>query len=202
MPRKILDESVSIFGAMDTLLYDRGPNFIGKEVSNVAEQLGTKRVATSPFQTQANSGVERRNRTVAQVLECFLRTGKDNWELHSSQACLRYNTEVHDAAQLSPFEAMFGIDAFTAWWEVEADRVMGEPYSTSKHLKELQSTPLKQGMKASRSASSQYNRSIGNLGLLPGDSVMVWAPDLVSKERSKRIPRGWDPMPWRNSCRK
>lgn len=113
--RKILDEWVSIFGVMETLLSDRGPNFIGKVVSNMTGQLGTKLVTTSPFHPQANGCVERWNTTPAQGLPYFVCTGPDDCDLHVSFACLRYNTEVHETTQMSPFEASIGIEAFMAW---------------------------------------------------------------------------------------
>lgn len=137
LAKKILDEWISIFGAMESLLSDRGPNFIVKVVSGMAEQLGTKRVTTSPFHPQANGCVERWNRTLAQDLACSVCTGQDDWDHHVSLACLRYNTSVHEATEMSPFEAMFGIEEFMAWGDLEADRVMEEPYSTVAHLKEL-----------------------------------------------------------------
>lgn len=82
--RKIQDEWVSIFGAMETLLSNRGRNFIRKAVSNMAEQLGEKRVKTSPFHPEANGFVERWNRTLAQELACFVCIGQDDWDLHIS----------------------------------------------------------------------------------------------------------------------
>ena len=188
MARKILDEWVSIFGAMETLLSDRGPNFVGKVVASMAAQVGTKRVTTSPFHPQANGCVERWNRTLAQDLACFVCTGQDDWDLHVALACLRYNTGVHEATQLSPFEAMFGIEAFMAWGDVEADRVMGEPYSMPRHLKELHSRLIRCGMEARRKAAKHYDRNVRGMRLRIGDRVMVWAPDLVSKEGNKVVP--------------
>lgn len=38
----IVDEWISIFGTMETLLSDRGPNFIGKVVFGMAEALGVR----------------------------------------------------------------------------------------------------------------------------------------------------------------
>lgn len=153
--RKILDEWVAIFGAMETFLSDRGPNFIGKVVSNMAERLGTKPVTTSPFHPQANGCVERWNRTLPQDIACFVCTRQDYWDLHVSLACLMYNTGIHEAAQVSPFEAMFGIEAFAVWGKVEADRVMREPYCTTGILRELHSRLPAQGMKAHRNAAAQ-----------------------------------------------
>ena len=180
--KKILDEWVSIFGSIETLLSDQEPKFIGTVFSSMAKQLGAKRVTTSPFHPQANWCVERWNRNLAQDLACFVCTGQEDWDLHVSLACLPYNTGVHEAINVSPFAAMFGIEAFMAWGKYRPKRVMGEPYSTSKHLKELHTRLLTQVMRARRQASSQYNRTVREMKLGIGDRVLVRAPDMVSKE--------------------
>lgn len=55
--RRILHDRVLIFVEMETLLSDRDPTFIGKLVSNMAEKLGTRRITTSPFHSQAKGCV-------------------------------------------------------------------------------------------------------------------------------------------------
>ena len=132
--------------------------------------------------------MERWIRKLAQDLACFVCTGQDDWDLHISLACLRYNTGVHEATQLSPFEAMFGIEAFMAWGDVEADRVMEEPYSPPRHLKEHHNRLLKCGMEARRKAAMHYDRNVRGMRLRTGDRVIVWAPDLVSTEGNKVVP--------------
>lgn len=95
---------------------------------------------------------------------------------------------MHEAKQVSPFEVMLGIDVFMAWREVQANRMVKKPSTTSRHLTELLSKPLSYGMKARRSAAVQYDRSVRDLSLQTGDLVMEWAPDLVSKEGNKVVP--------------
>ena len=74
----ILDGWVSVFGPMECLLSDRGPNVIGGVVERMADQLGVKWVVTSAFHPQANGCVERFNRTLVQDLSCFVSIGQDD----------------------------------------------------------------------------------------------------------------------------
>ena len=64
----IIEEWTSIFGPMECLLCDIGPNIIGKVVSGMADALGVKKVTTSAFHPQTNRCVERFNRTLDQDL--------------------------------------------------------------------------------------------------------------------------------------
>ena len=56
---------------MECLLSDRGPNFIGRVVERMADQLGVRRVVTSAFHPQANECMELFNRTLVQDLSCL-----------------------------------------------------------------------------------------------------------------------------------
>lgn len=73
--RVILDEWVSIFGPMQSTLSDRGPNFIGATLKAIAEQLGVRRVSTSPLHPQFKGCLEWWNSTLFQYLACVVNTG-------------------------------------------------------------------------------------------------------------------------------
>lgn len=62
--------------------------------------------------------------------------------------CLRYDTIRQTATGLSPFQAMFGIDAFEGWSEVDLDGAEGEPESLAGRLAALHKRLLIQGRKS------------------------------------------------------
>ena len=185
--KRILDEWVSISGPMENLLSDRGPNFIGTVVKKMAEQLGVRRVKTSPLHPQANGCVERWNRTLMQAFSCFMNAGSEDWDAHIALACFRYNTGVCEATGLTPYEAMFGIPAFTSWGAEEASRVRGEPYDLEKHLEALHDRLLSRGVNSRKAASQGYDKGVRGLGFVVGDRVLVWSPEPTSKEGNKII---------------
>ena len=186
----ILDEWISIFGPMERLLSDRGPNFIGTVVKAMAEQLGVNRVKTSPLHPQANGCVERWNRTLMQDIACFMSTGSEDWDAHVALACFRYNTVVNEATGLTPYEAMFGISAYMSWGAGESSRVRGEPYELSSHLRDLHDRLLSRGVRARELAADEYDKDVKDLGFVVGDRVLVWSPELASREGNKII-RPW-----------
>ena len=186
----ILDRWISIFGPMECLLSDRGPNFIGKVVERMADQLGVKRVVTSAFNPQANGCVERFNRTLAQDLACFVSTGQNDWYLHVALACFRYNSGINKATQMSPYRAMFGVEPFMAWGTHEAKRITGEPYDLPEHLRDLHATLLSRGICNRKAAAKHYDQRVSGVSFKEGDRVLVWSPDLVGQEGNK-LTRPW-----------
>ncbi len=73
--RVLIDEWISVFGPMESLLSDRGPNLLGCVVDELTAELGIRRMVTYPFHPQANGAVERWNRTVARDIASFVSTG-------------------------------------------------------------------------------------------------------------------------------
>ena len=186
--KALIDEWISIFGAMETLLSDRGPNFIGEVVTEMAARLGVRRVTTTAFRPQTNGCAERFNRTLAQDIACFVSTGQDDWDHHVALACFRYNSGITKATGMSPYEAMFGIEPFMAWGHAELKRVAGEPYDLRLHLRKLHESLVSRG-KASRSrAALQYDATVKGVVFKKGDRVLVWCPDLTGQDGSKLAP--------------
>lgn len=68
---------------------------------------------------QANGTVGRWNRTLRRDLASFLVTGAEDWDEHIALECMRYNTGVCTATGMSPFKAIFGVESFEAWSEVD-----------------------------------------------------------------------------------
>ena len=186
----LLDNWVSVFGPMERLLSDHGPSFMGSVMQELTSNLGIKQVFTSPPHPQANGCVERWNRTLAQDLACFISTGQDDRDSHVSLACLRYNTGVHESTGMSPFKAMFGVDAYEVWVEHEIERAMGEPQDLATHLAALHRKLLARSTKSQQNAARRYDAAVKDVGLKVGDRVLMWSPENASKEGSKIV------LPW------
>ena len=75
-------------------------------------------------------------------------TGDSDWDEHVALACLRYNTSAHTATGMTPFEAMFGIQAFEARGEMDLEGVEEESEDLAKRLAALHRTLLSRGSRA------------------------------------------------------
>lgn len=156
----------------------------------MADQLGARRVVTSPIHPKANGCVEHWNRTSVQDLPCFVSAGSEDWDSHVTLACFRYNTGVNEATGIATHEAMFGVSAFMSWGSEKAKRVHGEPYNLSDHLRGLHGRLPSHFLKARKSATDIYDRDVREMKLEEDDRVLLWSPELASK-KGNMVARPW-----------
>ncbi len=191
--RALLDQWICVFGPMVRLLSDRGLNFIGKIVEELAALLGIGRLRAYPLHPQANGTVERWNRTLTRDLASFVATGESDWDEHVALACFRYNSGLCEATGMSPNKAMFGVDAFEAWAELDAGREDREPGGLARGLAQLHRSLLGRRRRRvfvprriqSGDAETKYE---------PGDRVLLWSNEVASQEGKKVVSRGLDRM--------
>ncbi len=188
--RVLIDEWISVFGPMESLLSDRGPNLLGCVVDELTSELGIRRFVTYRFHPEPNGAVERWNRTVARDLASFVSTGSLDWDAHVALAAFRYNTDVCEATRMTPYRAMFGVDAFEAWGEVIMGRDSGEPESLPKGLALLHKALRGRAMSARTRAASLYNRVLKQTTYSPGDRVLLWSTEIESQE-GKKVIKPW-----------
>jgi hypothetical protein len=152
--------------------------------------MGSKKVFTSPYHPQTDGFVERLNRTLCKDLASFV-TSEEDWDEHVAMACLRYNTSVHEATGISPFEAMFGVKAFDFDDRIGWRKFLDEQdeLSLGEQLKSLHDELYRQGVKA-KSAAKQYDNALKAVQYSVGDRVlMFYPPDLIEEGRKLRAPR-------------
>ena len=130
----LIDDWVSIFGPMEWLLSDGGTKLVSDVIRELTAMLGIGRLQTYPFHPQANGTVERWNRTLGRDLFSFMATGLEDWDEHVAIVSFRYNTGVCEATGMTPYKAMFGVEAFTAWEEVDRACLEEEPTSLATRL--------------------------------------------------------------------
>lgn len=186
----LIREWISVFGPMEVLQSDGGMNIMGRIVENVAAQLGIGRAKTFALHPQANGTVERWNRTLARDLANFIATGEGDWDEHVALACFRYNTSVCTATGMTPYQAMFGIEAFEAWGDVDVQFAEYEPESLASRLSNLHKHLLSRAQKARSNAKAQYDKAVREVKFDVGDRVLVWSANL-SKGVGCKIVKPW-----------
>ena len=186
----LLDEWISIFGPMEKLMSDGGTNLVSKVVESLVEQLGIGRMQSYAWHPQANGTVERWNRTVARDIASFMTTGKTYWDEHVALECLRYNTSVHTSTGMTPFVAMFGIEAFEAWCEVDLEQMDEEPDALSERLSFLHKKLLSKEKRARVRGKAQYDKVVRETQYAVGDRVLMWSTK-IGKDEGKKIVKPW-----------
>ena len=73
---------ISIFGALDRFLSDRGANFISNIISKMCKLLGMKKLQTIPYHPQMNGLVERSHQTIMQMIGKLGEDEEADWPGH------------------------------------------------------------------------------------------------------------------------
>jgi transposase InsO family protein len=97
------------FGCPDTLISDRGINFLSMVVKRLCALLAVHRSHTSSYNPQANGAAERFNSTILTSLRCYLEKQED-WVDFIPAILMAYRSTVATSSSMySPFYIMHGV---------------------------------------------------------------------------------------------
>ena len=71
------------------------------------KELGILKTRTTAYHPQGDGMVERFNRSLLQLLRCYVQRQND-WEQYLPLVLYAYRTALHSSTGCSPFELMFG----------------------------------------------------------------------------------------------
>ena len=95
-------------GAPETLITDRGTNFVSATVKSLCDAFQIKRTTTSAFHAMADGLVERLNRTIADMLASYVSETPDLWDEYLDFITMAYNTSKHSSTKYTPYELFMG----------------------------------------------------------------------------------------------
>lgn len=109
---KVADLFVSmvckLHGLPKSIVSDRDPIFISWFWSDLFKFSGTLLRMSSSYHPQTDGQTEVMNRTIEQYLRAFVHATPSHWTRYLPWAEFHYNTSVHSASGLSPFQVIFG----------------------------------------------------------------------------------------------
>ena len=97
----------SSFGIPDILHSDQGRNFESALFSQVLQAFGIHKTRTTAYHPQSDGMVECFNRSLLQLLRCYVDT-EDDWERFLPLVLYAYRTAQHSSTRVTPFQLMFG----------------------------------------------------------------------------------------------
>ena len=104
----LVNRFIPLRGCPSTLLSDNGLQFYAKLATAVYKLLGVHKLTTSAHYPSSNGGIERVNRTVAQMLAMFCNEYQNDWDTHFPHVEHAYNNFVSAATDLAPDEVHIG----------------------------------------------------------------------------------------------
>ena len=101
-------EFVNRLGCPLELHSDQGRNFESHFFKRLCDMLEIAKTRTTPYRPSANGQVERMNRTILQILRCFIRGEQTDWDLHLGTVGMAIRATVNRQTGFTPNFLMLG----------------------------------------------------------------------------------------------
>ena len=108
---KLYEEIICRFGCPDSILTDRGQNFMSNLLKELCKILQITKLSTSSYHAACNAQVERMNSVVLQKLRIYGNSKQTDWAQLLPSIMLSYRTTpAIDSTNYSPYFILFGRD--------------------------------------------------------------------------------------------
>jgi transposase InsO family protein len=96
------------FGTPLSIVSDRDTQFTSKFWKRTFELLGTKLKYSTAYHPQTDGQTERTNRTLEEMLRCYIDKQHETWDELLLHAEIAYNSSKHASTQHSPYSLVYG----------------------------------------------------------------------------------------------
>ena len=96
------------WGSPDSIVSDRGANFMSRLISALCELFQVTRHHTSSFHPESNSAAERTNSTLAQALRSYCNVEQTNWHKQLPAIMMAFRNAQSATTGFTPYELVFG----------------------------------------------------------------------------------------------
>ena len=106
--RAYATQIVSRHGVNETLVSDKGSNFMSEFFNETCKILGVKHINTTAYHPQANGSVERWHRTMNRAIGFYVNSTGTNWDVLLPFFLMSYRSLPHTVSGYSPFYLLHG----------------------------------------------------------------------------------------------
>ncbi len=110
--KTLVYEFISRFGAPLELHTDQDRNFESSLFRNVCSLLQITKTRTTPYHPASNGQVERFNRTLLQMIRCYVNQNQKNWDEHLPLLTSAYRSSQHAVTGFTPNRLMLGREVY------------------------------------------------------------------------------------------
>jgi hypothetical protein len=103
-----LDQIVRLHGVPNTIISDRGAQFIARFWEQLQSALGTKLIRSSAYHPQTDGQTERVNQILEDMLRACIINYGTSWDKCLALAEFSYNNSYQSSLQMAPFEPLYG----------------------------------------------------------------------------------------------
>ena len=181
--RLLRDNVWKLHGLPESIVLDRGPQFVAELMKELNRMLGIKTKLLTAFRPQMDGQMEQMNQELEQYLRFFIEHRQKDWLEWLAVAEFAVNNKVYTATKVSPFIANYGkelrmggdirrkgkVESATEFVE-RMKKVHEEAEAALKKTQE----EMKRYANRSRKKTEKWKK---------GDRVLLSTKDLVFKER-------------------
>jgi hypothetical protein len=218
----LVKEIILRYGAVGSLLSDRGSNFLSAVIREVCKIFRIQKVAIAAYHPESNANIERVHRIYSDMLSKYVNDEHDDWDEIFPFVQWAYRTSIQSALEASPYQLVFGRDnvdlhdiallgptpqkiskEFTNWHEMLKQRIE----KAQKHTAELQrnineeqdrlkTARLRRKLRTFKEGDTILIRNHVTYGIpdapLQNDSSKLSRKEKMKKKGS-RLTRKWQP---------
>ncbi|KAI9551348.1 hypothetical protein GHT06_005864 [Daphnia sinensis] len=96
------------YGSPEVVLTDQGTNFLSSLIEEVCKLFKIRRIRTTAYHPQTDGLVERFNRTLCDMLACYVADEPEKWDKYLPFVTFAYNTAKQASIRETPFYLFFG----------------------------------------------------------------------------------------------
>jgi hypothetical protein len=120
-----LENFITRFGAPREMLTDRGTNFLSSLIQELNHLFNIHKISTSSYNPKANGQCERMNKTLAEMLRCYVSSNQRDWATFLLFCLYAIRTSVSKSTHETPAFLVYMRDI-----ELPLDLVLKEPPPT------------------------------------------------------------------------
>jgi len=110
LARLFRDNMWKLHGLPESIISDRGPQFVVGLMRELNKMLGIKSKLSTAFYPQTDGQTERVNQELEQYLRMFIDHRQEQWPEWLGTAEFIYNNKAHSSTRTLPFKANYGQD--------------------------------------------------------------------------------------------
>ena len=180
----LVHKVITKYGAPQNVLTDRGTNFLSNLVKEICILFKIKQMRTTAYHPQTDGLVERFNRTLIDMLTCYVVDEPEQWERFLPYVTFAYNTAVQSTLQECPFFLFFGrlpVLPHDVKLNLKYEITGDDAFMYTKKWMQAQRLARKHLFKAQEKQKFNYNLGTVETMYEIGDWVMLKAPPMAGK---------------------
>ena len=192
----LLERWICRFGCPYSIHTDRGTNFESQLFANLLKKLEIDKTRTTAFHPQSNSVIERKNKTLLNMLAKCIDEDQTNWSVKLPYVLMAYRSSVHESTHFTPHYLVFGHEI-----SLPLDLMYRPPPSTTPidvHDWVSQKEAFRQAYElVRRNATAQqhrrnnlYNKRVHSPTYKEGEHVLLHYP-VVQPGKSPKLSSPW-----------